>query len=635
MRWKPSSSSEQQPSDILPLGKGHWGSDRIAPILGRLRRYVGITVVNRDTRMASKVGRVYSSPMLIDRRNLLRWSGVSASALVFGACARAGLGDAAWPGPDVPAGQVPKLPIGMNLAGVSDYGAGFPFRNLMWGARMWMTHNADGSGPWDTQKQDLFSFDADGYPRAVPVKQGGSLPDQAVFTLLPNTLKSGKYVLLYDGDGTFAGVASTRVISQSRGRVVLHMSHDGKLVEGFFINRSNPADPVRNIRVVALADEHIDLAADPFLPEFLEFCRPFHVLRFMDWGITNGSIEEEWSNRRRPTFYTMTGTSGDPDDTQGHAPNGFARHFAGGVAYEIMIQLANTLGIDPWICIPHRATDDYVAQLAKLIHTKLDPKRKVYVEVSNEIWNFQFYQTGWMLHSRRLGDMVEAKGEKAWDDDAKTKGTNHPARIGALFGHVFQVWQRAWPAADRARYVRVCATQTAWLDVALRTIDSCMAHGGCDAVAQSGYFGAGDEQYARWEARGAALTAEEVINDMRIVIRKQAEPGAALTAAQHAKKLGLRYVVYEGGQHLQPKGQADLPYNPALGAAQSQPGMYDLYLDTLRLEVHLGCDLFCAFNSIGGQGSRYGSWGVVSSYDQPSATAPKYRALLAANTVRA
>jgi hypothetical protein len=582
--------------------------------------------------MAIAAGRLYSRIMLIDRRNLLRWSGVATSALLFGSCARGAAADTRWPGPEVPESQMPRLPIGMNLAGISDYGGGFPFRNLMWGSRMWISHNAGGGGPWDTGKQDAFTFDADGYPRQVPVDIGGGAPPQGLFTLLPNSMKPGKYVLLHDGEGSFSGVIGTRVISQSRGRVLLEMKHDGNLVEGIAIERSNPANPVRNMRVVPLADEHVDLAADPFLPEFLDFCRPFHALRFMDWGATNGSIEEQWSSRRLPTFYTMIGTDGNPDDTQGHAPSAFARRYSGGVAHEVMIQLCNTLKINPWFCIPHRATDDYVAQFAKLVHAKLDPSLTAYIEVSNEIWNFQFLQAGWMLQSKRLGDMVEAKGGKAWDDSAKTKGTSHPERIGALFGHVLGVFHRNWPAADRARVVRVCGTQTAWLDVALRTIDSTMANGGCDAVAQTGYFGAREEDTARWTARGAALTGDEVINDLRGALKQQAEPGAALGAAQHAKKLGLTYLVYEGGQHLQPPGQADVPYNPALGAAQTNPRMYDLYLENLRNEVHLGCALFCAFNSVGAQGSRFGSWGSKRSYAEPASEAPKYRALIAANT---
>ena len=61
---------------------------------------------------------------------------------------------------------------------------------------------------------------------------------------------------------------------------------------------------------------------------------------------------------------------------------------------------------------------------------------------------------------------------------------------------------------------------------------------------------------------------------------------------------GFGYVVYEGGQHLQPAGQEELLYNPALAAAQVNPAMYDLYVQDLRLHKDIGCQLFCAFSSV-------------------------------------
>lgn len=573
--------------------------------------------------------------MAIDRRSMLRWSGVGASALMFGGCALAAQ-DTSWPGKAVGENELPKLPIGMNLAGVNDFEPGFPFRNLMWGARPWLTHNADGSGPWHTNKNADFGYDDNGYPLEVPIRVAGMDQPQGVFTVLPNVRKPGKYVLLHDGEGEFAGALGTRIISRAKGRLLLQMTHKPPLAEVLSIVRSKAGNPVRNIRIVALEDENVDLAADPFLPEFLDFCRPFHALRFMDWGATNNSIEREWSDRRRPGFYTMIGSSGDLDDVSARRLTPFQLRFAGGVAHEVMIALANKLEIDPWFCIPHRASDDYIVQFARLVREKLDPRRTVYVEYSNEIWNWAFWQSQWMLNSRLAGDLVESKGGRAWKDGTKTKGDNHPARIGALFGRAFRLWEREWQGADRKRLVTVCATQTAWLEVAMGTLDACIEHGGVDAVAQTGYFGAPADRVTAWEAQGAALTGAEVVRDCAIWLRQQAtEGGAALAMARRAKKLGMPYLIYEGGQHLQPKGQADLPYKVGLGAAQMHPGMYDLYLAQLRFSQHLDCALFCAFNSVGVQGTRYGSWGAKSSYDQPDAEAPKYRALIDANVARA
>ena len=520
----------------------------------------------------------------------------------------------------------------MNLTAINDWSPGFPFRNLMWGARAWETRNADGSGPWNTGTRDYFRYDEDGYPLESPIQAPGTPDPQAPFTLLPNVCKPGKYVLLHDGEGAFSSLMGTRILSSKPGRVLLQMTHRRGLVEGIVIKRSTLGNHVRNIRIVALEDESSDISRNPFLTEFLDFCRPFHALRFMDWAVTNGSMEEKWSGRKRASFYTMVGVSGNPDTLGPKQPKPFDRMFSGGVAIEVMIQLANTLEIDPWFCIPHRASDEYITEYAKLVRSKLDPRRRVYVEYSNEIWNWGFLQAQWMLKSRRAGDLVEAAGSKAWDDAAKTKGTNHPERIGALFRRTFGLWEREWQGRDRKRLVRVCSVQAGWLDVALRTARWCINHGGADAIAPSAYFGPGKDEYRKWAAAGSALTADEVIADMKLALDREGTGGNYRKMADFAIENGISYMTYEGGQHIQPKDQAVVPYNPALGAAQKHPGMYDLYLQNFRLQQSLGNTLFCQFASISEQGTRWGSWGAKESYSQPLSEAPKMRALLDCNT---
>ena len=193
-----------------------------------------------------------------------------------------------------------------------------------------------------------------------------------------------------------------------------------------------------------------------------------------------------------------------------------------------MIQLCNMLKIDPWFCIPHRATDDYIAQFARLVREKLDPSLKVYLEYSNELWNWGFHQAGWMLRSPLAGALVEAKGGKAWKDSEKTKGEGHPERIGALFRRTFAIWEREWAGDAQKRLIRVCAVQAAWFDASKRTIQWCLDNGGVDAVSPAAYVGPNDEIYQKWSHLGAALTADMVIDDMEAVLKTQRE-GAGLT----------------------------------------------------------------------------------------------------------
>eukprot|EP00051_Salpingoeca_urceolata_P023745 m.408356 g.408356 ORF g.408356 m.408356 type:complete len:124 (-) comp20146_c0_seq1:95-466(-) len=89
----------------------------------------------------------------------------------------------------------------------------------------------------------------------------------------------------------------------------------------------------------------------------------------MDWMSTNGNVVSEWSNRTLPSNNTQ--------DQKGR-----------GVAWEHIITLSNYLKINPWVNIPHLATDDYVANLAMLLRDTLSPDLVIHVEYSNEVWNF-------------------------------------------------------------------------------------------------------------------------------------------------------------------------------------------------------------------------------------------------------
>ena len=87
----------------------------------------------------------------------------------------------------------------------------------------------------------------------------------------------------------------------------------------------------------------------------------------------------DWANRRLTTDAVQTGGGG-------------AKR---GVAWDYAIDLANVSGKDMWINIPCSATDDYVQHLAELMHKNLDPKIKIYIEDSNEVWNAGFSQYGY------------------------------------------------------------------------------------------------------------------------------------------------------------------------------------------------------------------------------------------------
>jgi hypothetical protein len=550
------------------------------------------------------------------------------------------------PAPAAIEGSV-RLPIGMNLSSVNDYSPGYPFKNLMWGARPWLTKNADGTGPFNTELAERLALDVDGYPLEMPVRPDGVAADQIVFTILPNVTEAGRYVVLYEGTGEIRQAMSTRLVSSAPGRLVLELAGKGsdEGLEGIAIVRSARNDHVRNIRVLAEADEKADLKANPFRQDFLDYCKQWHALRFMDWMATNNSLAKEWRGRKRPSFYTMVGEDGDAIGRWGKPASEFKQLFAGGVAPELMVQLANMTQTNPWFCMPHRATPEYMTEFARLVKDTLDPKLKVYVEYSNEVWNWGFQQAGWMLQSKVAADAVLASGMKAWKNGvtpqfaldsggvAKDGGDLHPERMAALDRRCFGAWEAIFTGKDRGRLVRVVGVQHAWPDTARRTAKWVAEHGGADAIAPAGYVGPNDEIYKRWQGAGAGLTADQVIADMNEAFEKDSARWTREIAAI-ARQFQLRYVVYEGGQHIQPKDQQETPYMPALKASQYHPGMFKLYMRNFALHQEIGCDLFAAFSSISRQGTRWGSWGHQEFYGQVVEKMPKYRALVEVNAAK-
>jgi hypothetical protein len=186
-------------------------------------------------------------------------------------------------------------------------------------------------------------------------------------------------------------------------------------------------------------------------------------VRFMDWGKTNASPQQDWVDRRLPNHIFQAGVinSRQPSATaEGHRETG--------VSWEHMVALANATGRDLWINVPHLATDDYITRLARLIRfgsdgvnpysapeaspvfPPLNPALKVYVEFSNEIWSsgFSFPQGNW------------AEEQAALTSGLGT-GTANKARFTARkFCDTWRIFQTVF-AGSTSRLVRVAAIFTA------------------------------------------------------------------------------------------------------------------------------------------------------------------------------
>ena len=525
--------------------------------------------------------------------------------------------------------KLPKMPIGMNLPSNNYYTTGIIFKDVMKTASKMITFNSEGDSPWNTELLEKIACDENGYPLEIPAKVTGASPQRVRF-LFNNNYPAGRYLLSYDGEGELVVQAAATEKKDGQTYIIIDGTGGHRWID---IKSSQKGNHIRNIHIISEKYLNDDIEKEPFHPLFLKGLEPFHALRFMDWVNTNGSRQQAWQDRSKKTYYS-----------QG---------LGNGIAIEYAIELCNTLKADAWFCVPHMADDDYIRNFAKLAANDLRPDLQVYIEYSNEIWNWGFEQSHWILkNAPGAVDKYVIEDLQAINPESQ----DHPEKDAYMMQRVFGIWQEEFQTAERGKLVRVAAVQHAWHDNTRRILSYLFKKdgqgrpitgpryigstgAGCDAVSPAGYFSFGSEDHERWNGmKPEDVRAEMVIDAMANRYPQNSGLWTEKTA-EYARQWNVDYVVYEGGQHAQPYQQKDWGYNRAVWEAQIHPGMYDMYMTLFRkhTEPLIDCKLFCAFSYVSGRESKYGSWGHLENLEQLNdlekikKTAPKYSALLDVN----
>lgn len=487
----------------------------------------------------------------------------------------------------------PGLSIGMNLSTVAYWTRELPFVDVFKFSMPWVTQNAtavpEGKNPWDTGMINAIPADDEGYPLYLPVVISGTQAPQTVATLMcrgnNGHYPAGRYVCLYDGQGKIEFGFDAKIIHSSRGRLDFFVSPSdaGILMK---ITRSRRSNPIRNIRVI-MPGEESTYKNHPFNRLFLERLKPFRVIRFMDWQRTNNSQIMDWANRTTADNYTQAVKSG--------------------VAIEYMIDLINSLKADPWFCIPHKASNDYIRNFATLVLQKLDPERRIYIEYSNEVWNSSFDQYKW----------VQEKG---------SPHLSYPKKYAILAKNVFKIWQNVF-GKQKGRVIRVAGGQLENPKIIEQVMIS-LGKNGADAIAPAAYFGLSSSDYDALHALGRGVAPSKVLKMARKTLNTKTIPRLKQHASL-AKTNGLDLITYEGGQHILPNPPGTSPpFIRSLWQAQQSPLMHQIYSELLEEFGKMNGRLFTAFSFVSKQDSPWGSWGHLGYLDQFILDAPKYQALL-------
>lgn len=544
--------------------------------------------------------------------------------------------------------------LGTNLSDWMDWSTEQPFINLFKTSRAWIPQ---APGVWDTGEAAKLDLDADGWVRSLPATGDTSTVYRSVSTLLLNGTDlnglrpSGDYVVLYDGAGRidYSLGAHKNTSLSSPGRDVISIDNTNSGGIQITIAETDPqhtGNYLRNIRVVAsgkvCADDALAFCptdADPacqrpactsmeavagtrlYHPLFLRTLAPYQVLRFMSPMSINviSSTQPQvvnWADRARLQGVRWSNQQGIP--------------------LEAAATLANQTHTDPWLNMPHQASDEYMHLAAKLIHDTLDPARKVYVEYGNEIWNGGFSAGNW----------VQSQGQAEWPSTADSPYTKRINWYGKRSAQMCDIWRSEWPG-EQDRIVCVLAAQAAnpWtasaaLDCQLWAEAPCQAHG-IKAIAIAPYFG----DYLGDPATEAAITAwtadadgglSRLFAELEFGGQLSTGPvGGALALANQritqyadlAVSRHLALLAYEGGQHLVGVGNVVNNQNIAnlFVAANRDPRMGNLYTKYLNSWRAAGGELFVNFTSMG-QFGRYGSWGVLENGNQTHT--PKLDALV-------
>ena len=504
-----------------------------------------------------------------------------------------------------------RSPLGINSNEVMDDDASVPFVDVFRASVPF-----EEARPWLTKGK--VKYDANGWP--VYIEKNGQVGTRFINKLPAGTVPDGLYTVLYEGKGKLIYGNDAKLVHHTPGKdiVAITAGKDKELRGTLIIKETDPQDHIRNIRILMPGgicmnnpnkrvhsekscprgrylsfEKHY--ASIIFNPDYLNYMNDFKVIRFMNMaGITRNPITH-WNERN-----TMS------QQTWGGKPT------VRGAPLEIMVELANQTGSDPWFCLPHKASDDYIRKFSSYVRDHLRPGLKVYVEYTNEAWNTIFTQAHYM----------KDQGEELGLDGDRTKAGNKFYSMRSV--QIFDIWEQTFGGTDRI--IRVMGSWAGWTRTSEMLLSYRNAYKKTDAVAIAPYF------FPAFKSAQKARSVAQLFKLMYDPKEKYSIPkvlGYIHKNAEMAKKFGVDLIAYEGGQHLVDWKSRNVKSHPTklMIAANKDWRMAKAYTDFMRGWKDNGGKLFVNFSAPRTY-QWFGSWGTKEYITQPISKAPKHRSLM-------
>jgi hypothetical protein len=282
-----------------------------------------------------------------------------------------------------PTGPLIKSKLGVNLNYLNDFDdTEMMFVNIVKNARCFGPLTGYGTFGGNV------SLDVNGWPTVdfgmIVFSQTTDPLSRTVAVTNPGIV--GTYKLSFTGQATLASgdcTISNKVYTSGTNTTTADVTFAGTTTQTISVEFSGTTGGCQNI--ILNRPGYAIGTTQVFTTAFLNALAPFSAFRCMDTLAINGNVETAWASRR-----SVNNPIQSSDDS--------LTNHGKGVAYEYLIQLANTTGMDLWINIPYHVDvydatgSNYVTQLATLIKANLNAGIHVYVEYSNELWNGKFPQ---------------------------------------------------------------------------------------------------------------------------------------------------------------------------------------------------------------------------------------------------